>query len=105
MKIIKTKNFPPNGYKAINLFGVVFTKKPLNKREITHESIHTEQLKELFYIGFYLLYCLEFIYRLISIGKWHEAYRNISFEKEAYSNQNESEYIINRPKYAWTNYL
>ena len=25
MRVIKTKHFPFNGYKAINLFGVIFT--------------------------------------------------------------------------------
>ena len=27
MRVIKTKHFPFNGYKAINLFGIVFTKR------------------------------------------------------------------------------
>lgn len=26
MRVIKTKHFPFNGYKAINLFGIIFTK-------------------------------------------------------------------------------
>lgn len=27
MRVIKTKHFPFNGYKAINLFGIIFTKE------------------------------------------------------------------------------
>ena len=31
MRVIKTKHFPFNGYKAINLFGIIFTKGELSK--------------------------------------------------------------------------
>ena len=41
MKIIKTKWFPFRGYKAINLFGILFTKGDLSDTEINHEAIHT----------------------------------------------------------------
>ena len=41
MKIIKTKWFPFGSYKALNFFGILFTKGDLNKTQINHESIHT----------------------------------------------------------------
>ena len=41
MRIIKTKHFPFGGYKAINLFGIIFTKGELSNRELNHEAIHT----------------------------------------------------------------
>lgn len=41
MRVIKTKHFPFGGYKAINLFGIVFTKGELSNRELNHEAIHT----------------------------------------------------------------
>lgn len=50
MKIIHTKHFPFGRYSTINLFGVLFTKRDnLSKTTINHESIHTEQIKEMFY--------------------------------------------------------
>lgn len=36
MRVIKTKHFPFGGYKAINLFGIVFTKGELSNRELNH---------------------------------------------------------------------
>lgn len=62
MKIIHTKHFPFGRYSTINLFGVLFTKRDnLSKTTINHESIHTEQIKEMFYIFFYIWYGLEYI--------------------------------------------
>lgn len=42
MRVIKTKHFPFGGYKAINLFGIIFTKSELSNRELNHKAIHTE---------------------------------------------------------------
>ena len=42
MLIIKNKWFPFGGYKAINLFGIIFTKSDLDSETINHEKIHTE---------------------------------------------------------------
>lgn len=34
MRVIKTKHFPFNGYKAINLFGIIFTKGELSNKDL-----------------------------------------------------------------------
>ena len=58
MKIIYNKIIPFKGYLAINLFGIIFVRKEyknyINKTIINHEQIHTEQMKELGYIFFYI---------------------------------------------------
>ncbi len=55
MKIIKNSIIPFGNFKAINLFGIVFYKgKALSEKTLNHEAIHTRQMKELCYIGFYL---------------------------------------------------
>ena len=38
MRVIKTKHFPFNGYKAINLFGIIFTKGELSNKELNHRQ-------------------------------------------------------------------
>jgi len=48
-------------------------------------------MKELLYIPFYIIYIIEAIFK---------KYRNISFEKEAYANQEDFEYLKNRKHYA-----
>lgn len=82
MRVIKTKHFPFNGYKAINLFGVIFTKGELSNKELNHEAIHTEQMKEMLYIFFYIWYGVEYlIIRLFHI-KQHDAYKDVSLKKK-----------------------
>jgi hypothetical protein len=101
MKVIYNNIIPFKGYAAINLFGVVFARKdckPLKSTTLQHEAIHTAQMKELLYIGFYILYFLEWIYRLIFHTK--TAYNGISFEVEAYKNQWRYKYIETRKHFA-----
>lgn len=100
MKIIYNKFIPFKGFLAINLFGVLFvrgTAGDINERVLNHERIHTAQMKELWYIPFYMIYVLEWIVRLFHRGN---AYRNISFEREAYENERNLDYLNDRPKYA-----
>tara|TARA_R110000737_G_scaffold5527_1_gene18563 strand:+ start:1869 stop:2243 length:375 start_codon:yes stop_codon:yes gene_type:complete len=72
-----------------------------SKREriINHESIHIKQQEELLIIPFYVLYILEWFIKLFFYGK--KAYYNISFEREAYNNERDLEYLNNRKKYNW----
>lgn len=104
MKIIRNNIIPFKGFAAINLFGVLFVRRNvvISERMLKHERIHTEQMKELWYVGFYILYILMWLKNLIIYGPFnHTAYRNIAFEKEAYSNENVSNYLYFRKKFAW----
>ena len=64
------------------------------KRIINHESIHIKQQEELLIIPFYILYVTEWFIKLFFYGK--EAYYNISFEREAYSNEYDFQYLESR---------
>ena len=103
MKIIVNKILPPKGFLAINLFGLIFSKRELTNIEKNHEAIHTAQMKELLYIGFYILYVLEWLQKLVVYDTTRDAYRNISFEKEAYAHQNDLDYLKNRKHYTFLN--
>lgn len=107
MKVIVNKLIPFKGFKAINLFGVLFVRagSRLSDNDYQHEYIHTLQMKELPYIFFYLMYAFEFIIRLIQYRKWHLAYRRISFEREAYTHQYNEQYLKTRKPFAFINYL
>lgn len=104
MKIIRNNIIPFKGFTAINLFGVLFVRGNANidAKTINHEEIHTAQIKEMLYIFFYIWYFIEWIIRLFCKGN---AYRNISFEQEAYSNESDISYLINRKKYSWLKYI
>jgi hypothetical protein len=100
MKVIYNNIIPFPGFKAINIFGVVFARKGsfLSEEQKVHEAIHTIQMRELLYIGFYIFYFLEWVIKLFL---YKDAYSNISFEREAYSNQEDVEYLTKRKRYAW----
>lgn len=105
MKIIYNNLIPFKGYKCINLFGVLFARKGTRIDDITinHESIHTAQQRELLYIIFYILYLIEYVIK--SIILFRHAYRDISFEQEAYYHEEDMKYLKNRKHYAWIKYL
>ena len=126
MKIIRNKYIPFPGYKAINLFGVLFVKNNAKIDEVTinHESIHSAQIAEvmiasipfalllwlftnvwlgllLVIASYYLWYVIEWLIRLPK----GNAYKNISFEREAYANENYSDYLNERKPFSFLNYL
>lgn len=105
--IVIKQNIIPFGkkYYAINLFGIIFAKGDCTRRTLNHESIHTAQIKELGYIFFYILYVMEWLVRIIIHRNCFSAYRNISFEKEAYDNDADMQYLKSRKHYAFFKYL
>lgn len=106
MKIIYNKIIPFGNYTAINLFGILFIKKELTIKDINHESIHTEQMKEMGYIFFYLWYVIEYLLIRFFHKKQGDAYHDVSFEEEAYNNEHDLNYIkFRRKRYAWIDYL
>jgi len=72
-------------------------------RIINHESIHIKQQQELFLIPFYLWYFIEWFFKLFIYGK--KAYYNISFEREAYTNENDLNYIKTRKWYSFLKHI
>lgn len=109
MKIIYNNLIPFKGFIAINLFGVLFVRNEYKKifesggftTTLNHESIHTEQIKELGYIFFYIWYFIEWLLRL----PFGNAYYNISFEREAYANEKNRKYLQARKHYSFLKYI
>lgn len=107
MKIIYNKHFPPKGFGAINLFGLIIARKgygELNDIEKNHERIHTRQMLELIIIFFYIAYIFEWIIRLIQYRDKIKAYQNISFEREAYIHMYDPDYPKKRKLFAFIKY-
>lgn len=75
-------------------------------RLIRHEEIHLAQQRELWHVGFYLIYMVEFLCRLVAARfRWDKAYRGISFEREAYRHDANPGYLATRPPHAWKHYF
>ena len=107
MEIVRNNIIPFKGYKCVNLFGILFVRDDavIGSVDINHESIHTAQMKEMLYVFFYLWYVIEWLVRLVQYRNAHTAYRNIGFEREAYTNQRNMGYLQGRGHYAWVKYL
>ncbi len=105
MKIIYTHLILPKKFEAINLLGIIFVRKDvvLTQTILNHEQIHTAQIKELGYLFFYLFYLSEWFIKLFKYGS--KSYYNISFEREAYANDKNPDYLKNRKKRAFTSYF
>ncbi len=104
MKIFRNRYIPFKGFIAINLFGCLLVHPGvyISNQLMTHERIHTAQMRELGYVFFYFLYVAEWVLRLFKKGN---AYRNISFEREAYDMQDRPHYLEQRKHYAWVKYM
>ena len=89
---------------AIALYPFIFLKDDGEERVISHELIHIAQQKELFIIGFYLLYVYYWVKGLLKGKGVNMAYLEIPFEVEAYKNENKRIYFMYREKYAWKKY-
>ena len=70
-----------------------------------HEKIHLKQQIELLVLPFYLFYFLEFLIRFIQYKNWHTAYKRISFEREAYDNESDLDYLNKRSFWSFLKYL
>lgn len=113
MKIVYCKIIPFKDFFATNFFTLIIVRKRYKerverggciiKRMLNHENIHSEQMKETLFIGFYILYLLNWLFNLIVCPK--HAYKYIVFEQEAYANQGNLDYIKHRKHYAWIKYL
>lgn len=103
-----TKFFSIGKADAITIFPFIFLRKTNLKFDNTllnHERIHIVQAFELLVVPFYVWYLLEFFIRYIVYRNFDKAYRNISFEREAYSKQADNYYLKNRKVWSFWKYL
>lgn len=123
LKVICNKFIPFPGYYAMMLFGKIFVRqeycgREISQRTINHEGIHLcqaldfvnniEKLQILGFIIFYIIYFIEWLIKLIislfTLGRV-KAYRSISFEQEAYSNEEDYTYQDMRKPFSWIKYI
>ena len=108
MLVVYNRHFPFGSFWAINLLGIVFARRDygrLGAEELRHEGIHSIQQREMLFVAFYIWYVLEWFVRLVRYRNGKQAYRNISFEREAYAMQHDPDYRHHRPLFAWWKYL
>jgi hypothetical protein len=94
----------PLSIEAITLGPIVISRNPLDECVRRHEKIHYLQYKELFFLGFLVMYIWDFFRGYLLYKNWHKAYRRIRFEQEAYEYMFSNGYVQERERYAWRNY-
>jgi hypothetical protein len=99
MILLVTKYLIPRGYNGFTVFPFVFVKNEKDRNNsilINHERIHLRQQLETGFLLFFIWYFLEFLIRLLLYRNRSKAYRNICFEKEAYANEKDLNYLKKR---------
>ena len=108
MRLIVSKFWVPKGFDGIAIFPFVFVREKScksNETFINHEKIHLRQQIEMLIVFFFIWYGLEFLIRLIHYKNFKKAYRNISFEREAYANEHNETYLNTRHFFLFLRYL
>lgn len=106
--VLISKYFVPKGYSGLTIFPFVFLKYSHLKTDkilMNHEHIHLRQQLEMIIVLFYLFYAVEFVIRLCQYKNWYKAYKNISFEREAYHNESNMDYLEQRSFWSFLKYL
>lgn len=107
--IVYNNIIPFKGYKAMAFWPFIFVRNSAKKRfteyDENHERIHLKQQVEMLLLLFYLWYGIEWFIRFLLYWNTNEAYKNISFEQEAYLNEGNLSYNDVRSHYAWVKYL
>lgn len=108
MFLIVSKYLIPKGFRGMTVFPFVilrYRKDAALSVLINHERIHIRQQLELLVLPFFVWYVLEYLLRLLQYRDRQLAYRNISFEREAYQNESTPDYISERKLWEFTDYL
>lgn len=71
-----------------------------------HETIHWRQQLECLFVFQWLLYGLMWLWMLMEYrGNMRAAYRNNPFEREAYANDVDPNYLESRKLFSWVKYM
>ena len=99
MIVIVFKYLTPKGFRGITIFPFIFFAHKDDKVDATilnHEKIHLRQQLELLIFPFFIWYGFEYLIRLFQYRDRRKAYYNISFEREAYKNEKDLNYLKKR---------
>ena len=106
--VVVSKYIVPKGYSGLTLFPFIFLNKKALKTNVillNHEKIHLRQQIELLVLPFYMIYVLEFLIHFIRFRNWQQAYKSISFEKEAYTNESDLKFLKSRSFWNFISYF
>ena len=106
--ILVIKHFFYKNYVGLSLWPFIIIKNIHLKKDrvlINHEKIHLKQQLELLVLPFYVWYIIEWLIRTLIYFDSYRAYQSISFEREAYFNEKDLDYLENRKAFSFIKYL
>ena len=106
--VLVFKHFFYKNYVGLSLWPFIFLKHPTLKEDsilINHEKIHLKQQQELLVVFFYIFYIAEWLIRTVIYFDSYKAYQNISFEREAYTNERNLDYPAERKAFSFLRYF
>jgi hypothetical protein len=104
LPVYLSKIAPINVY-AFSFAIWVVCKGTMSERTKNHETIHYYQQREMLFVFQWLLYLAFYIWGLIKYRDGETAYRENPFEREAYANDDNLEYLTTRKQYSWVKYI
>lgn len=99
------KNTKING---ITIFPFILLRRQQDRQNavlINHEKIHIRQQVELLLVIFYIWYVVEYYLHYFKLKDRYLAYKNISFEREAYAMEDDLDYLKKRKPFSFWKYL
>ena len=131
MKKVYNIFIPAKGFRAMTVWPFIFVRLEEKRRygdvDDRHETIHGCQQKEMLVIAavvliillllgcgwwsllaiplFFWWYVIEYVIKLCYYHNATTAYKNISFEREAFGHQSDIVYLDNRKHFAWIKFL
>ena len=106
--VVFSKYLFHSNFNAIAIWPFIILKsKNLKDNDVLiyHEKIHLQQQKEMLWLFFFIWYLIEFLLKLIKFKNPMMAYRNLSFEREAYANEHDKSYLKKRNFWNFIKYL
>lgn len=104
--MILTTRFVP--YSAMAIYPFILVKRKEfseNAVLINHERIHHRQQLELLILPFYLVYLLNYLVNLIRYRNHYRAYKEIIFEREAFAQDDDLDYLNKRNLYSFLKFI
>jgi len=106
--ILIFKYILPKKYVGLTLWPIIILRDEELRKDpvlMNHEKIHLKQQLELLILPFYIFYFLEWTFKIVKYRSLYKAYKNISFEREAYANEQQMNYLDQRPFWNSFSYL
>ncbi len=100
--------FPRLPASGMAIFPFIIIKAEKMKQDlvlVNHERIHFRQQLELLILPFYFVYLINYLVNLLKYKNHSLAYFNISFEREAYANEQNLGYLSVRKPFSWLQFL